>query len=156
MKKIAFIVVLILAVAATALTAGFTNSLQIHKAIGQAGLAAEAGDGNYDYNYSVAKGTHAHVYRYAVHISSGQIWNPTTATWSATTAWADGMKEIAYVDRMAGYPDDLGFGSAKGENIMLLYYDVTTGPEVEPLKRVQITWDKHSNTIERNSLKELN
>lgn len=150
------VIVSVLAVLMTAMTAGFTSSLQIHKVVGQAVLAAEAGDGNYDYVYSVAKGTYAHVYRYAVHLDSGTVWNPTTAVWSASTAWADGMKELTYADRMAGYPDDLGFGEERGGNIMLYYFDVTTGPEVEPLKRVQVTWDKHGKTIERNSLKELN
>jgi hypothetical protein len=150
-----FLAILFVALTITALTAGFPTTLHIHNAIGPAAMAAEAGDGNYDYICSVPKGAYSHLYRYAIHIDSGTVWNPTMAAWSASTAWADGMMELTYVDRLAGYPDDIGFGGDRGGKILLYYFDVTTGPEVEPLKRVQVTWDKHSKTIERGSLVEL-
>ncbi len=95
-----FIIVLLLAIVVTALTAGFTTSLHIQDAISKASLTA--GPNEYDFRISAAAGNSYYV-RYTF-VRKDQSWDFTNTAMSSTPTYVDTCQDLTYNANTGGFP----------------------------------------------------
>lgn len=94
-----FIIVLLLAVIVTALTAGFTTSLHVQEAVGKASMGA--GVNEYDFRISAEAGSSYYI-RYTF-IRKDQSWDFTNTEMSNAPTYADTCQDLTYNSNTGGF-----------------------------------------------------